>query len=907
MFRLRGTSLLSWRAFPFRPFSCESLTTQMQNCTDEEQVFGLIEKNTATLSEQQVGCAFNVLWQFQKQKTMLEKNIEHVRNHPQFLTLCSVTTNHISAMSDDTLVDVLYSIKQFAVESHHPLIEALVTEAWRRLERFDTNVLSIFSTCLADQHLYLSPLMGEIADIVNRKLETIQDLRALSVLMVSISSLISPCLQERLVTRTELLFDTVDSSKVNISRRILLFLRNVKYSYYPLLERCNQVFITNESHLDLESISKILSLYQSLQFHSFEFVEVARRRLSEMTLPSDHLESFIRLFAALGPVATPEIKTQLKSTLLLLSEELSSQQALIVLGAMENMESRNSHLIKKIASVLHKHLDSYKSIELLKIIQALTFLQFQSKELFMKLRELLLSRLEVSVIPSEISVLVSALSMLPYPHLNETVVSRIEAVLPQCDFRELSDLAVCLMRWIQNDHVCLASTTGKQLDLLQKLDHWGHHRLQESTNLDLLWEGLKALKGEWLHESLIEESVAALQRFVDEIDYSNVAKIASFLSKTNYLSTLLLDRIASVVVQQIEKIHPFSVLAIILPFSILNYDPPQKDEFFGACVRCCNSYSGTLDPGTLVFLGFSLATREYFPEDLLKKLFNIEFLARLDSQLEILPSSLSTRIQFRLMELNRSVCLECPELQVPWFHDRFCQRQFNRDTGVMNRAQQQICKMLAEVLGGHQCVKPSVLSSYYHTVDFECILDKRKKPLPYESHSITPRKSLGIRWDSRAELRLPPEAESLSPQLHHWGSRVQSAGWLLASTSALLSCCQNLPGNRHTRFLSSGASWQRQQSCCSVSVHGMDPWVEQSYGGVGVHWCQDRGAWQQAGMVTGAAESSHLEPQARRRDCYRIFGCKSLLFKHSSLKREICCEKAAFGNLGLSCYSGPLL
>jgi hypothetical protein len=34
----------------------------------------------------------------------------------------------------------------------------------------------------------------------------------------------------------------------------------------------------------------------------------------------------------------------------------------------------------------------------------------------------------------------------------------------------------------------------------------------------------------------------------------------------------------------------------------------------------------------------------------------------------------------------------------------------------MNGAQQQIYKMLAEVLGGHQCVKPSALSPYYHTV-----------------------------------------------------------------------------------------------------------------------------------------------------------------------------------------------
>lgn len=144
--------------------------------------------------------------------------------------------------------------------------------------------------------------------------------------------------------------------------------------------------------------------------------------------------------------------------------------------------------------------------------------------------------------------------MLPSPHLSETAVSRIEAVLPQCDFKALSDFVVSLMRWIQNDPVCSASTTRKQLNLLQKLDHWGHHRLQQCSSLALLWEELKSLRGEWLHESFVEESVAALQRHVEEIDGTNVAKIASFLSKTNYLSTPLLDRIASVVVQQIEKV-----------------------------------------------------------------------------------------------------------------------------------------------------------------------------------------------------------------------------------------------------------------------------------------------------------------------------------------------------------------
>ncbi|XP_036109908.1 FAST kinase domain-containing protein 1, mitochondrial isoform X3 [Molossus molossus] len=602
MLRLRAICPFSWRVFHFRPFSCEPLISQMDKCTNEEQVFDLIEKNKAILSEEQVGCAFSILWQFQKQKTSLLKSVECIRDHPQFLTLYNLTINKMEFMNDDNLVNVLYITQQFAIEAHDPLVEALMTEAWRRLERFDINVLSKFSSCLADQHLYFSPLMGKIADIVNRNLETIQDLRSLSVLMVSISSLISQRFQEQLVNKAELLFDTIDPSHVNIARRIVQFLRNIKYSYYPLLERCNKVFLSDVANLDLESISKILSLYNSLQFHSFDFILMAKRRLTKMVPLFDQPASFVKLFAALGPMAGPEEKKQLESTVLLMSEELTSQQALAVIVAMEEMESRNSRLIKKIASILHRNLDNYKSIELLKITQALIFLHFR-------------------------------------------------------------------------------------------------------------------------------------------------------------------DKIASVVLQQIEKIHPFAIFAIILPFSILNYDPPQRDAFFGTCIQHLNSYLSILDPLMLVFLGFYLATLQYFPEDLLKTIFNIKFLGRLDLQLELLCPSLNMKVQIRLMELNRAVCLECPEYQIPWFHDRFCQQHYNKDIGILNGAQQQIYKMLAEVLGGINCVKASVLTPYYHTVDFECILDKRKKPLPYGGHKIALGKLPEMHWESNTQIvesRLPPEAERIA-------------------------------------------------------------------------------------------------------------------------------------------------
>ena len=112
MLCLRAIRPFSWRVFHFRPFSFEPLISQMNNCTDEEQIFGLIEKNKSLLSEKQVGCALSMLWQFQKQKTSSVKNVDCVRNHPQFLTLCNLATTKMGFMSDSTLVNVLYIIQQ---------------------------------------------------------------------------------------------------------------------------------------------------------------------------------------------------------------------------------------------------------------------------------------------------------------------------------------------------------------------------------------------------------------------------------------------------------------------------------------------------------------------------------------------------------------------------------------------------------------------------------------------------------------------------------------------------------------------------------------------------------------------------------------------------------------------------
>ncbi|XP_048455060.1 FAST kinase domain-containing protein 1, mitochondrial isoform X2 [Rhincodon typus] len=699
MLRLKRTCCPLMNFCRPQAMGCDSLLDQLGNCANEDQIFDVVAKNKAKLSVEHVKHAIHLLWQFQKERPQMLRTIDIVRKHPQFMVLHAVAENKIDLMDDDTLVDMLYNALRLNVEPHDSIIQQFMVEASRRIERFNMATLSKFAVCLTDQHMYHSPLMGEITDIVHRKLEYIQDARILSSLMLSISGMISTHLRNCLIEKAEFLLDTRDPSQLNNSRRIVQFLRNIKFSYRPLLEKCNKIFLQNIKILDADNISIILGVYQSLHFNNCDFRLAAKWRLTELVNAHSDPASFLRLFAALGPLSGPVVRERLESATLLMVDDFSPSQTLAVIETMEEMECRNPQLIQKVATTLYTQLDQFKPVDIARITKALLSLRCQNPELYAKLRQMLISYLHRSVIPYEVSMLTRVLSLLPSPRIDNLISARIDAVLPQCNLSDLNALAIAITKWVRNGSLYQPGIAAVYMKLLQKLNKCGLERLQKADCMDLLMEELKYISGEWFEEVLAEETMTTFERLIDQIHYS-------------------------------------AIYATLLPFTILNYDPPQAEEFFESSIQHIRPHLNLCDPHLLVLFGYSLALAGYFPDILIKTIFSVDFLVKLDSQLDTLPDVLNMRIRLRLMELNRAVCLECPEFQTPWFHDRYCQQLLNKGNPSVSAIQQQIQEILEHILGGSIYSKTSVFTPYYYLIDFECILDKHQKPLPYVDQSV---------------------------------------------------------------------------------------------------------------------------------------------------------------------------
>uniref|UniRef100_A0A8C7E8D5 FAST kinase domains 1 n=1 Tax=Nothoprocta perdicaria TaxID=30464 RepID=A0A8C7E8D5_NOTPE len=715
-----------------RTLSSDLLLSQINGCSHEDELFGLVGRNKARLSEKHVGSALNVLWQLQKKKPLSLRTSNYIRNHSQFLTLRILAENKVEHMENDVVVDTLYNILRLNVEDHDSLAEALVTEGWKRLERLSLPALSKFALCLYKQHMHFSPLLGKIAHIVDTKLDSIQDIRVLSVLMISISDVVSQSFRDRLIQKAEQLLGAESEVHFNYARRIALFLQNIKLPHRPLLEKCNKIFLKSACHLDIHNISLIFGLYEQLDFDNAEFRLVAKQLLSKSIDDYNDPETFTKLFFALGPMAEPAVRERLLATAVSMAEEFSSYQVLVILKTMQKMKCKNSHLLQKMASILHKHLDNYHTLQLVRLTQYLVLLHCHDLELFDKLKKLLFGFLKSSVVPADIAAIIRVVAMLPSTQVEEILVTKAAAVLPQCRLPCLNCIAAALVKWSHLGQ--LQSPPERGARLLQELNRCAFARLRGAGSLHLLLEELAYVNGDWFEEVLCGETMAACQRLVDQVTFANVLQFSFFLMKANHRSVSLLDRIASVTLQNIDKIHPLEIYFILQLFSILNYDPPQRKKVHFVC--CFETHH-------LVLLGHVLAVAGYFPPVLIKMIFNVPFLSKLDAELEVLPDTSKQKVRLCLMKLNRAVCLECPEFHIPWFHERYCQHV-----------------LLTGNILDFCC---GFFFFFFSSTDFECILDENKKPLSYMAQNILLGDTEGMhsKHDIK-DMALPPGAQRIA-------------------------------------------------------------------------------------------------------------------------------------------------
>ncbi|XP_063789781.1 FAST kinase domain-containing protein 1, mitochondrial [Pseudophryne corroboree] len=755
MFRWSSAFRFSLRLHQAHSIKTELLVDHLKKCSNEYQVLQLIGMNRTRLTVDHVSCAMTLLWNIQEGKPSRWATLSHVRDHPEFSALRALAHHNVELMNDNDLVDVLYALIRFQVEAHDPLVQQLVVEGWKRLECLDLQVLSKFAYCLKKQDMTSSPLMGQIANIVGRSLDDTSDATALSNFLTSLSTVSSPDLQERLIKKTESVIEKLNASNFRHARRVMHLFPKYKYSCASLLDKCDQFFQHNINAFDRDSLCSITAMYHSLHLYNTDFLVMAKEKLMGMVDLCNDASSFAKLYATLGCMTSEEERKRLDEKLLTYADEMQLAQLLAVLKAMEDTECTNIILINKIASLLQKHLHVCKPAQLKLITESLVQLQYQNAVFFKELQMHLKRNIISNYKPFEVAAMIRSLSLLLDDQVDEAVIAKINAIIPQCTLPNLEKMAVFLTQ-LQKVHISkYESATYKKL--LKKMNHYGLERIQKMENIDHLLNELRHIETmHWMTTGLRVGMLDSCQRLLYQVTWRNVTQLSVFVMQMNTLRSSFYEKITSVVMEDITKIHPSYIYLITRPFSMLNYDSSQEKEFFNLCIQYVLDHLDSFSPSFLTMVGFNFALSGYFPKDLIKAIFNTPFLSKLDASTSILLPNHNLNTRLFLMKLNRAVCIEHPEYLIPWFHSSFC-KQVQRSE--ITSTHTEIHQLLGEILGGTNYTKMSVLTPYSYSIDFEYILDSNKKPIEYMEDN-----SISANWLKEHELSSQVQENKPLPQ-----------------------------------------------------------------------------------------------------------------------------------------------
>lgn len=125
-----------------------------------------------------------------------------------------------------------------------------------------------------------------------------------------------------------------------------------------------------------------------------------------------------------------------------------------------------------------------------------------------------------------------------------------------------------------------------------------------------------------------------------------------------------------------------------------------------------------LPASDVLHFAHSLLHLDCFAERLVRKIFSLGFLQKLDAAAEESPEE-KDDIDRMLFECNRCVELQCPELDVPWLWSAPPSSLTNEDP-QHEKFFDMVGDILKDLAGADGLVRPRTQSPYFHHIDFEC-------------------------------------------------------------------------------------------------------------------------------------------------------------------------------------------
>ncbi|XP_049938097.1 FAST kinase domain-containing protein 1, mitochondrial [Schistocerca serialis cubense] len=245
----------------------------------------------------------------------------------------------------------------------------------------------------------------------------------------------------------------------------------------------------------------------------------------------------------------------------------------------------------------------------------------------------------------------------------------------------------------------------------------------------------------------------------------------------DYLAPTTVDRMVDYITHNKAHVLAETAEKLLTLCYVHGYTPTGAGSFFSAMIDLILRDRDFMVSLAVIRSSLALCFYNSLPKALIHYIFTVDFLEWIEAELSQCYSkdTYPVRVRHNLMELNRAVCLDYPDADVPWFHKKYCQELAVSEPKLKSVFQQDVLKHLITVVGGKQFIESDVFSPYSYKIDFLLLLDAENNPVNTKfisDHQISKIAVLLLREDAFSGERLKGPQQMKQRHLEMLGYRV---------------------------------------------------------------------------------------------------------------------------------------
>nr|XP_022900923.1 FAST kinase domain-containing protein 1, mitochondrial isoform X1 [Onthophagus taurus] len=259
------------------------------------------------------------------------------------------------------------------------------------------------------------------------------------------------------------------------------------------------------------------------------------------------------------------------------------------------------------------------------------------------------------------------------------------------------------------------------------LDHVTNN-FKENANSS---ESILLLKAAMAREN-IQNYTDLWKKFDENVSSQTILGLCYCLYTTGTLLPNIMDIMTDYVVKNGMNLLGFNVERILFLCYFLGYIPKNSEKFFEATTNVLIRDQERLGGLSYLQACLALAFFNALPQSFIKQIFNEQFLEKIDIELETcyfksnFKDTYPLRVRQCMMRLNRSVSLDYPEANVPWFHQKYVQlRNEKRDNDRVYH--KTVMDSLFQLANYKDIISSNVTLPYGYRADFVVYLDNKRQ------------------------------------------------------------------------------------------------------------------------------------------------------------------------------------